>query len=108
MKYTTASTFAFLFGALVVAACGGSEQPVAEDTANATGTKDAGNTGDEDPNATKQCVSSCTADSQCASSCPEKEGATQCCDLATSTCFQTKAAVCPQTDPDAGPNVPQY
>lgn len=98
MKHMTAFPFAFFFGAFVVTACGGSEQPAGVDDSNATPTKDAGG----------QCVTSCTSDSECASSCPVLEGATQCCDLASKSCFRSKTAACPKITPDAGPTVPQY
>lgn len=108
MKITSASTLVILFGARAAVACGGSEAllgPVDE-----RGTLDGGgeNAGSGDPNGSKQCVSSCTSDSQCASSCPVTDGATQCCDLGTKTCFRARAALCLMTDPDAGPTVPQY
>lgn len=111
MKYTTASMFAAVIGALVVAACaGGSEVPPAgddESTQNATAKSDAGQDAGKDE--AKKCVSSCSSDDDCANSCPAPtSGGPQCCDLVTKTCFHTQESVCPKSDQNDGGTPLQY
>lgn len=49
------------------------------------------------------CVPSCTNDTDCQSTCPAPpQGAIDCCDLTTNTCFTTNAAVCGGGGPDGG------
>ena len=41
------------------------------------------------------CAPKCTTDQECQSSCPESTGNPYCCDLATTTCYQSTLPMCP-------------
>ena len=41
------------------------------------------------------CAPKCTTDQECQSSCPEGTGNPYCCDLATTTCYQSTLPMCP-------------
>lgn len=105
-KYTSLSAFAFALAALVIACASSSDPPSApaeeQDEAKPTGSKSIDQSGGkEEESKPKVCTSSCTSDSQCASSCPTSSGPA-CCDLGTNTCFNSKEAVCPKSEEDAG------
>jgi hypothetical protein len=57
---------------------------------------DTGPIGQPDTSPTSTCASTCTSDSECESTCPAAPaGSANCCDTATSACFQSASATCP-------------
>lgn len=108
--------FAAFAGALAIAACASSEEPVEEDTGDAgtTPTTDAApkpsatTTSKPDSSApTDNCsANACTTDDDCARLCTKASSGTSCCDKGTGKCFRYTGNACPVPTPPADASTP--
>lgn len=109
--------FAAFAGALAIAACASSEEPVEEDTSDSgtTATTDAAPKPSTSSTATKpdssttadNCSSNaCTTDDDCARLCTKASSGTSCCDKGTGKCFRYTGNACPVPTPPADASTP--
>lgn len=107
--------FAAFAGALAIAACASSEEPVEEDTSDAGApTTDAAPkpsaTATSKPDSstpTDNCSANvCTTDDDCARLCTKASSGTSCCDKGTGKCFRYTGNACPVPTPPADASTP--
>jgi hypothetical protein len=116
MKYaTTFSKALAVMGILVAAACATSAEVPEDNKQNADPTQPADSklpppsqpTNTAPPE--KKCAPSCKTDSDCETTCPAAgSGTSNCCDIATNTCYKSTGAVCPKPEVDSGTPPPAY
>ncbi len=107
--------FAAFAGALAIAACASSEEPVEEDvsdagapTTDAAPKPSASTTSKPDSSApTDNCsANACTTDDDCARLCTKASSGTSCCDKGTGKCFRYTGNACPVPTPPADASTP--